>query len=124
MNNTLSSCFRNRLALLQEKAESLPPEPPAGGPESAVACAVRFPDGSRLQRRFLCTASLVSLFDWVDSVGAVGYDPHQYKLISQFPRRVLDPRDLARTFEAAGLSSNQEVFLLEALKPPEESEQA
>ena len=77
--------------------------------------AVRFPDGNRLQRRFMQSAHLDLLFDWIDSIGAAGHEPSQYQFIAQFPRRVIGPSGLGQSFAEAGLSSRQEVLLLEAL---------
>ena len=99
---------------MQEKAEALPTEPPAGGPEAVVACAVRLPDGNRLQRRFLQSSNLDMLFNWIDSIGAAGHEPGQYQLVAQFPRRTIKP-SLDQSFVEAGLNSRQEVLLLEAL---------
>ncbi len=82
-----------------------------------MACAVRLPDGKRLQRRFLQTGQLHLLFDWIDSIGAAGHDPGQYQLIAQFPRRVIQPADVSQSLAEAGLSSRQEALILEPFQP-------
>lgn len=107
------------VVLVQAKAASLPPEPPAGSPEPVVTCAVRFSNGTRAQRRFMCASSLRCLFDWVDSLGAGGQDPDHYRLISQFPRRVVESPSSQISFADAGLMQ-QQAFLLEPLKDLEQ----
>lgn len=46
---------------------ALPPEPNASAGEATSACAVRLPDGRRVARRFLRSAPLQQLFDFVDA---------------------------------------------------------
>ena len=107
--------------MVQAKAEALPAEPVTGGSEPTVTCAVRFPDGTRVQRRFLCACSLTCLFGWVDSLGAGGQDPDQYRLVSQFPRQVLEANVPSQTFADAGLTQ-QQAFLLEPWKASEQQQ--
>lgn len=99
--------------LRQEKAVSLPPEPPAD--ESATtACLIRLPNGSRLQRRFRISDPLPALFDYIDAQGA-GSEPGTYSLVTQFPRRVIQMSQYPSeaTLADAGLTGRQEALLLE-----------
>ena len=52
---------------LQAKEAALPEEPPASAPDPLVTCVLRFPDGSRLARRFRTFDLLQSLFDFTDA---------------------------------------------------------
>jgi UBX domain len=52
---------------LQAKEMALPEEPPATAPDPLVTCVLRFPDGSRLARRFRTVDLLQSLFDFTDA---------------------------------------------------------
>jgi UBX domain len=52
---------------VQAKEAALPEEPPMTAPDPLVTCALRFPDGSRLTRRFRTSDLLQSLFDFTDA---------------------------------------------------------
>lgn len=97
--------------LLERKASVLPEEPTRGS-DGAMECVVRLPDGRRCTRLFLQEHPAKHLFDFVDLQGAV--DPHTYRLVAQFPRRVLEA-DTSRTFSEAGFTGAQEVFFIESL---------
>lgn len=53
--------------MLQAKEAALPDEPSASAPDPLVTCVLRFPDGSRLARRFRTVDLLQSLFDFTDA---------------------------------------------------------
>ncbi|KAL6765813.1 ubiquitin fusion degradation protein UFD1-domain-containing protein [Haematococcus lacustris] len=74
--------------LLAALEAALPPEPSASGPEPTVVCGFRLPDGARLSRRFLLSAPVAQLFDFVDAKGAAGLaGGDQYDLVTLYPRR-------------------------------------
>lgn len=50
----------------QAKRAALPQEPGVGG--AVVTCVLRFPDGSRAQRRFRISDALQTLFDFTDAM--------------------------------------------------------
>lgn len=52
---------------VQAKRAALPEEPPAAAGEPLVTCVLRFPDGSRAQRRFRISDALQTLFDFTDA---------------------------------------------------------
>lgn len=101
---------RRRFA--DSKAASLPPEVDSNCPTPWTLCLIRMPDGSRCQRRFKLEDPVSLLFDFVDSKGAGGVDSGQYRLVTQFPRRVFESRS-SSTLGEAGLAQGQEVFLVE-----------
>ncbi|KAI8477049.1 MAG: ubiquitin fusion degradation protein UFD1-domain-containing protein [Monoraphidium minutum] len=105
-----------RLRVTAEKEAALPPEPPPASPHAALA--FRLPDGGRLQRRFAPADALAALFDFVDSQGGGGLWPGEYRLVSAFPRRVVEPPAPggggSGSLEDAGLGAGaQAAFLLE-----------
>lgn len=97
--------------LLEEKACVLPDEPPKGS-EGAMECVVRLPNGQRCTRLFLQDHPAKHLFDFVDLQQVV--DPHTYRLVAQYPRRVLEA-DTSHTFFEAGFTGAHEVFFIESL---------
>ncbi|EIE20461.1 hypothetical protein COCSUDRAFT_43901 [Coccomyxa subellipsoidea C-169] len=102
--------------LRQEKAAALPPEPPAD--EAVTSCLIRLPNGARFSRRFRASDPLLHLFDFVDAQEGAGEGPGSYRLVAQFPRRVIGPHLPApdATLADVGLASRQEVLLLEPLR--------
>jgi hypothetical protein len=108
-----------RLTTRAAAAAALPPEPPASEPHAA--CLFRLPDGARLSRRFSPSDPVGALFSFVDSEGAGGLWPGEYRLVASYPRRAIEPPSGAagaaqQTLEAAGLAAGaQAVLLLEPL---------
>lgn len=99
---------------MQEKEALLPPEPPGNAEQPTISCLFRMPDGTRASRRFLQSQPAQLLFDFADARGAGGLPFGGYQLVMQFPRRVVDPLMIqSRSIAEAGLSSGQEVLLLE-----------
>jgi ubiquitin fusion degradation protein 1 len=86
------------------KAAALPPEPDEGGAEPAVAVLVRFPDGGAHRRRLALASPLQTLFDFVDARGGGGLLPGEYRLVTQYPRRVFDSAEGGGEAAAAGAS--------------------
>ena len=58
---------RNKWCGAKDFEAALPPEPDASAGEATSACAVRLPDGRRVARRFLRSAPLHQLFNFVDA---------------------------------------------------------
>jgi ubiquitin fusion degradation protein 1 len=69
--------------MVKQRAESLPDEPCS---EDAIVIVVRFPNGEKHRRAYLPSDPVGLLFCFVDSKGASGLMPRQYRLVSQFPR--------------------------------------
>ncbi|BFI25341.1 hypothetical protein MPTK2_1g20270 [Marchantia polymorpha subsp. ruderalis] len=97
---------------LTAKKGKLPMEPAADA-EGAVTLVVRLPDGSRRGRRFHKSNKLQNLFDFIDVGGAV--KPGSYRLVRQFPRVAFTDGEHASSLESLGLTSKQEVLLLELI---------
>ncbi|XP_059309224.1 plant UBX domain-containing protein 10-like [Lycium ferocissimum] len=91
----------------QEKLLSLGPEPEKGPDVTQVL--VRFPTGERKERRFHCTTTLQSLYDYVDSQGCLEVD--NYKLVSNFPRTVYGSEKLSLSLKDAGLHPQASLFI-------------
>ena len=92
----------------------LPPEPSGNSEQPLVSCLFRMPDGTRASRRFLQTQPASLLFDFADARGAGGLPFGGYQLVMQFPRRVVSTASVqAKSIAEAGLTSPQEVLLLE-----------
>ncbi|KAF8413352.1 hypothetical protein HHK36_001332 [Tetracentron sinense] len=91
----------------QEKAMSLGAEP-AKGP-NVIQVLVRFPTGERKERRFLSTATIQSLYDYVDSLDCLNVD--KYSLVSNFPRVVYGPDKHTLSLKEAGLHPQASLFV-------------
>ena len=88
----------------------LPDEP---APDSDRACLIQVrADSSNGRRRFDTTsATIKDLFAFARTVTGVA----QFQLVTRYPRRVLTLTDPAQTLEAAGVTSKQELFMVERL---------
>ncbi|CAH9068764.1 unnamed protein product [Cuscuta europaea] len=93
--------------LREEKALSLGPEPEKGPDVTQVV--VRFPSGEREGRRFNCTATIQSLYDYVDSLGRVELE--SYRLVSNFPRTVYGSDKVEMSLTEAGLHPQASLFI-------------
>ncbi|KAJ8555917.1 hypothetical protein K7X08_013413 [Anisodus acutangulus] len=91
----------------EEKLQSLGPEPEKGPDVTQVL--VRFPTGERKERRFQCTTTLQSLYDYVDSLGCL--EVEKYSLVSNFPRTVYGSEKLALSLKEAGLHPQASLFV-------------
>ncbi|KAL1542180.1 Plant UBX domain-containing protein 10 [Salvia divinorum] len=91
----------------QAKALALGPEPEKGPDVTQVL--VRFPSGDRKGRRFHCTATIQSLYDYVDSLGCL--DVNSYTLVSNFPRTVYGEDKLSSSLKEAGLHPQASLFV-------------
>ncbi|CAK9156840.1 unnamed protein product [Ilex paraguariensis] len=91
----------------QEKALSLGTEPEKGPDVTQVL--VRFPSGERKGRRFHCTATIQSLYDYVDSLGSL--EVESYSLVSNVPRVVYGTEKLSWSLKKAGLHPQASLFV-------------
>ena len=93
--------------LRQEKAQSLGEEPEKGPDVTQVL--VRFPNGERKGRRFKSTATIQTLYDYVDSLDCL--EAESYSLVSNFPRVVYGQDKLTLSLEEAGLHPQASLFV-------------
>ncbi|CAL0321074.1 unnamed protein product [Lupinus luteus] len=93
--------------LREEKAQSLGEEPEKGPDVTQVL--VRFPNGERKGRRFNSTATIQSLYDYVDSLGCL--ETENYSLVSNFPRVVYGQEKLILSLKEAGLHPQASLFV-------------
>ncbi|XP_078154335.1 UBX domain-containing protein [Carex rostrata] len=91
----------------QEKAMSLGTEPEKGPDVTQVL--VRFPTGERKERRFPSSATISTLYDYVDSLGCLKTE--KYSLVSNFPRVVYSPEKNSLTLKEAGLHPHAGLFV-------------
>ena len=74
----------------EEKSAVLAEEPPEGA-TGVCKVLVRFPDGSRQQRRFFGNDAVEDLYTWVDTLEE--HTGLHYSLVSNFPRKVFSRTD-------------------------------
>ncbi|KAL3817880.1 hypothetical protein ACJIZ3_003785 [Penstemon smallii] len=91
----------------KEKALSLGAEPEKGPDVTQVQ--VRFPSGDRKGRRFHSTATIQTLYDYVDSLGCL--EVNGYSLVSNFPRTVYGQEKLSLSLKEAGLHPQASLFV-------------
>ncbi|PON92832.1 UBX domain-containing protein [Trema orientale] len=91
----------------QEKALAVGAEPEKG--PNVTQVLVRFPTGERKERRFHSTATIQSVYDYVDSLGCL--DAENYSLVSNFPRLVYGPEKLSLSLKEAGLHPQASLFV-------------
>lgn len=91
----------------QEKAMSLGTEPEKGPTVTQVL--VRFPTGERKERRFHSSATIQTLYDYVDSLGYLNAE--KYSLVSNFPRVVYGPDKIALSLKEVGLHPQASLFV-------------
>lgn len=70
---------------------------------------VRFPTGERKERRFQCSTTIQSLYDYVDSLGCL--EVEKYSLVSNFPRTVYGSEKLALSLKDTGLHPQASLFV-------------
>jgi hypothetical protein len=99
-----------RVTVCAEAAAALPPEPAPSEPH--CTCLFRLPDGGRLTRRFAPGDAIAALFAYVDSEGGGGLWPGKYRLVSSYPRRVIEPASGSQTLADAGLAAGEQAALL------------
>jgi len=70
---------------------------------------VRLPTGQRIGKEFLCTDTLQSVYDLVDSTGIL--DVGTYTLATFFPRVLYGQNQLSSTLEELGLNPQSGLFV-------------
>ncbi|MEW5314494.1 MAG: hypothetical protein WDW38_005990 [Sanguina aurantia] len=90
------------------KRAALGPEPEASAP-ATTQVRIRLPDGSNHQRRFPSSCPISTLYDFVDSLDAT--TAWRYKLVCNYPRKVLGPELANSTLEAEGMSPQVLLFV-------------
>lgn len=116
-------------ALLAVKQHRLPQEP-ADGEAGSLQVVVRLPTGNRKGRRFRSSDPLQAVFDFVDvecaqqggggeagssgegsseQQGGCGIKPGSYRLVSQFPRKVL--MDSSSSLQDVGIITDTALFV-------------
>ncbi|KAK7259543.1 hypothetical protein RIF29_25152 [Crotalaria pallida] len=93
--------------LREKKAKSLGEEPEKG--PNVTQVLVRFPNGERKGRRFDSTATIQSLYDYVDSLGCLETD--RYNLVSNFPHVVYGQEKLTLSLNEPGLHPQASLFV-------------
>ncbi|KAI7738133.1 hypothetical protein M8C21_014542 [Ambrosia artemisiifolia] len=95
------------IKLREEKYLSLGPEPEKGPDVTQVL--VRLPNGERKGRRFHSSATIQSLYDFVDSSGTL--EIGSYTLVTNFPRVLYGPDKLSLSLEQVGLHPQASLFV-------------
>jgi hypothetical protein len=107
---------QDRRGRMDTLAAALPPEPTgAPGHDDIIECLVRMPTGERYSRRFFASDCVGVLFDFVDSKGAAGRSPGSYRLVTQFPRRVIGVEERDKELREVGLPGPRELLFLEPI---------
>ncbi|MQM09217.1 hypothetical protein Taro_042084 [Colocasia esculenta] len=91
----------------QEKAMALGVEPEKG--PDATQVLVRFPTGERKERRFHSSATVSSVYDFVDSLDCLKTE--HYNLVSNFPRVSYGPDKQSLTLREVGLHPQASLFV-------------
>ncbi|XP_033640720.1 FAS-associated factor 2-like [Asterias rubens] len=103
---------QEREELKLAKAASLPAEPEPEDPE-AIRIVVKLPCGARLERRFLKTEPLQIIYDFVFVQDDA---PTEFKLMTNYPRRVLPSQpiptpDDVTTIQSFGLAQKETIYV-------------
>ncbi|KAL0417158.1 UNVERIFIED_CONTAM: Plant UBX domain-containing protein 10 [Sesamum latifolium] len=70
---------------------------------------IRFPNGERREHSFLSTDKIQEIYRYIDSLGLVGVG--NYRLISNFPRKVYGADQMGMSLKDAGLHPKASLFL-------------
>ncbi|KAK4479356.1 hypothetical protein RD792_014868 [Penstemon davidsonii] len=70
---------------------------------------IRFQNGERREQSFLCTDKIKEIYRYIDSLGLVGVG--NYRLISNFPRKVYGSDQMEKTLKDAGFHPKSSLFL-------------
>ncbi|XP_044746022.1 FAS-associated factor 1 [Coccinella septempunctata] len=110
--NEIATEMRRKEGQRLEAESRLHPEPPLeqGDRDAITKIRFRLPKGGHLERRFLVSASLQVLQDYLT---VEGYPSEDYKIISSWPRRDLTAIDQTKTLEELKLYPQETVILEE-----------
>ncbi|KAL9155632.1 hypothetical protein ABFS82_09G017200 [Erythranthe guttata] len=75
----------------------------------ATQILIRFPNGERRECSFLCTDKIRAIYVYVDSLGLIGVG--NYRLISNFPRKVYGEDRMGTSLKECGLHPKASLFL-------------
>ncbi|KAL2459475.1 Plant UBX domain-containing protein 10 [Forsythia ovata] len=82
----------------------------SGGKKAEITqILIRFPNGERREHSFLSTDKIQEIFRYVDSLGLPGVG--NYRLISNFPRKVYGVDQIGMTLKEVGLHPKASLFL-------------
>ncbi|OIT04872.1 PREDICTED: plant UBX domain-containing protein 10-like [Nicotiana attenuata] len=81
----------------------------AGRNAQITQIAIRFPNGERREHSFSSTDKIQAIFRYIDSLGLPGVG--NYRLISNFPRKVYGVDQMGVTLKDAGLHPKASLFL-------------
>ena len=90
----------------EAKAETLPDEPAVGssspGGAKVARVLVRTPGGGRKERRFFADSSVGDVYAWVDTLASEENVPASFRLVTSYPRQVLDAEGDRSLHDALG----------------------
>ncbi|KAL4570613.1 hypothetical protein LXL04_026271 [Taraxacum kok-saghyz] len=86
-------------------------EPETEPEPDVIEVFVRLPTGDKIERRFSCTETLQSIYEFVDSSGVL--DVGSYTLVTFFPRVLYGQDQLSSTLEELGLVHPQTSLFVE-----------
>ncbi|XP_077990625.1 FAS-associated factor 2-A-like [Glandiceps talaboti] len=102
-----------------EKAENLPSEPDCDDPD-IIKLVLKFPNGTRIERRFLHSNSVQVLYDYVFCNENA---PEEFQIVTNFPRKVLkceENDERALSLSDAGLGKTEMLFVQDIADDDEE----
>ena len=76
---------------------------------AAYQVLMRFPNGERKERRFHCSATIESLYNYADSLDCLSAE--KYSLVSNFPRVSYGPEKHSMSLKEAGLHPQASLFV-------------
>ncbi|XP_028769939.1 plant UBX domain-containing protein 10-like [Neltuma alba] len=83
--------------------------PNRAGQSQPTQILIRFPNGERGEQRFESTDKIQAIFAFIDSLGLPGIG--NYRLVSNFPRKVYGVDQMRMTLKDAGLHPKASLFL-------------
>ncbi|KAL0441030.1 UNVERIFIED_CONTAM: Plant UBX domain-containing protein 10 [Sesamum radiatum] len=93
---------------VRKQPTSQKPETSEGKKAEATQILIRFPNGER-EHSFLSTDKIQEIYRYIDSLGLVGVG--NYRLISNFPRKVYGADQMGMSLKDAGLHPKASLFL-------------
>ncbi|KAL0341453.1 UNVERIFIED_CONTAM: Plant UBX domain-containing protein 10 [Sesamum calycinum] len=94
---------------VRKQPTSQKPETSEGKKAEATQILIRFPNGERREHSFLSTDKIQEIYRYIDSLGLVGVG--NYRLISNFPRKVYGADQMGMSLKDAGLHPKASLFL-------------
>ena len=69
---------------------------------------IRFPNGNRVTKEIPCSSQFLAIVEYVKSEG---FDLDKYKIVTNFPRRILTDLDTKQTLKEMGLFPKEMVIV-------------